>query len=101
MLTITDLQFAFGTRTLFEGASAQLAKGWKVGLIGRNGTGKSTLLRLIREAHTTKEKDTAIRFNEGATLGWDLKNKNRRPKKKQKKLNRKKTKSKRARIVRN
>ncbi|MAI89153.1 ABC-F family ATP-binding cassette domain-containing protein [Ponticaulis sp.] len=70
MLTITDLQFAFGTRTLFEGASAQLAKGWKVGLIGRNGTGKSTLLRLIREAHTTKEKDTAIRFNEGATLGW-------------------------------
>ncbi len=70
MLTITDLTFAFGTRTLFEGASAQLAKGWKVGLVGRNGTGKSTLLGLIREAHDREGKDESIRFNEGATLGW-------------------------------
>ena len=70
MLTITDLTFAFGTRTLFDGASAQLAKGWKVGLVGRNGTGKSTLLGLIRDAHVRAEKDESIRFNEGATLGW-------------------------------
>ena len=70
MLTITDLTFAFGTRTLFEEASAQLAKGWKVGLVGRNGTGKSTLLGLIREAHDREGKDESIRFNEGATLGW-------------------------------
>ncbi len=70
MLTITDLDFAFGTRTLFESASVQLAKGWKVGLVGRNGTGKSTLLGLIKEAHQKPTKDQAIRFNEGATLGW-------------------------------
>ncbi|MAT35369.1 MAG: glycosyl transferase family 1 [Ponticaulis sp.] len=70
MLTITDLDFAFGTRTLFEGASAQLSKGWKVGLVGRNGTGKSTLLGLIKEAHQNPTKDQPIRFNEGATLGW-------------------------------
>src|SRR5262249_21674346 len=35
-------------RTLLEDASAQIADGWKVGLIGRNGAGKSTLLDLIR-----------------------------------------------------
>jgi ATP-binding cassette subfamily F protein 3 len=70
MLTISDLDFAYETRPLFEGASAVLSKGWKVGLVGRNGTGKSTLLRLIREAHEHPEKDAAIRFNEGATLGW-------------------------------
>ncbi|MAP94970.1 MAG: glycosyl transferase family 1 [Ponticaulis sp.] len=70
MLTITELTFAFGTRTLFEDASAQLAKGWKVGLVGRNGTGKSTLLGLIKDAHQTRDRDTSIRFNEGATLGW-------------------------------
>ena len=70
MLTISDLDFAFGTRTLFEGASAQISKGWKVGLVGRNGTGKSTLLGLIRDAYQTPAKDNAIRFNEGATLGW-------------------------------
>lgn len=70
MLTITDLDFAFGTRTLFEGASVSLAKGWKVGLVGRNGTGKSTLLSIIREAHENPGKDQSVRFNEGATLGW-------------------------------
>lgn len=70
MLTITDLDFAFGTRTLFEGASVQLSKGWRVGLVGRNGTGKSTLLSLIREAYQTRGKDNPIRFNDGATLGW-------------------------------
>ena len=70
MLTISDLDFSYEARPLFEGASAQLAKGWKVGLVGRNGTGKSTLLRLIREAHGSREKDRSIRFQEGASLGW-------------------------------
>ena len=38
-----------GGRPLFENANAFIAEGWKVGLVGRNGTGKTTLLRLIRE----------------------------------------------------
>src|SRR6185295_11555735 len=49
MLQIIDLTFRIDGRPLFEGASAQIADGWKVGLVGRNGTGKSTLLRIIRE----------------------------------------------------
>jgi ATP-binding cassette subfamily F protein 3 len=49
MLTITNLDFQVEARPLFESASAQISAGWKVGLVGRNGTGKSTLLRLIRE----------------------------------------------------
>ena len=49
MLQINDLTFRIDGRPLFEGASAQIADGWKVGLVGRNGTGKSTLLRIIRE----------------------------------------------------
>src|SRR5579864_7262897 len=48
MLTLSDLTYRVGGRTLFEGASVQINAGWKVGLIGRNGTGKSTLLELIR-----------------------------------------------------
>jgi ATP-binding cassette, subfamily F, member 3 len=47
MLTIADLTYRIAGRTLFEGASARIPDGWKVGLIGRNGTGKSTLLALI------------------------------------------------------
>jgi ATP-binding cassette subfamily F protein 3 len=48
MLTLSGITYRIAGRTLIEDASAQLADGWKVGLIGRNGTGKSTLLDLIR-----------------------------------------------------
>ena len=70
MLTITELDYRVEARPLFEGASAQIAAGWKVGLIGRNGTGKSTLLRLIREEVAHPSRDAAIRLNQGARLGW-------------------------------
>ncbi|WP_084420471.1 ABC-F family ATP-binding cassette domain-containing protein [Henriciella litoralis] len=68
MLTIDNLTYRIQGRTLMEGASARLASGWKVGLIGRNGTGKSTLLRLIRESET--ETDSAIRIGKAAKMGW-------------------------------
>jgi ATP-binding cassette subfamily F protein 3 len=48
MLRISDLRFALAGRLLFDGASAVVPAGHKVGLVGRNGTGKSTLFRLIR-----------------------------------------------------
>ena len=70
MLTITNLDFQVEARPLFESASAQISSGWKVGLVGRNGTGKSTLLRLIREDVEHPTADAAIRLNAGARLGW-------------------------------
>ena len=70
MLTISDLHFRYDSRVLFEGASAQIASGWKVGLVGRNGTGKSTLLKIIREEVANPSSDGAIRLNRGASLGW-------------------------------
>jgi ATP-binding cassette subfamily F protein 3 len=48
MLTLAGITYRIAGRTLIDDASAQIADGWKVGLIGRNGTGKSTLLDLIR-----------------------------------------------------
>lgn len=48
MLSISDITYRIGGRTLLEGASAQINAGWKIGLIGRNGSGKSTLLDLMR-----------------------------------------------------
>lgn len=70
MLTISNLDYRIGARSLFENASAQIAPGWKVGLIGRNGTGKSTLLTLIREEIENPSPDAAIRLNKGARMGW-------------------------------
>lgn len=48
MLRIEDLRFSVEGRPLFEGASATIPGGHKVGFVGRNGTGKTTLFRLIR-----------------------------------------------------
>ena len=48
MLRITDITFSIEGRSLFEGATATIPYGHKVGLVGRNGTGKTTLFRLIR-----------------------------------------------------
>ena len=70
MLTISDLDYRIEARPLFDGASAQIAAGWKVGLVGRNGTGKSTLLRLIREEVENPTAQSAIRLSQGAKLGW-------------------------------
>src|SRR5690242_17278858 len=50
MLTLSDVTYRIGGRTLLDGASAQINAGWKIGLIGRNGAGKSTLLDLMRGA---------------------------------------------------
>jgi ATP-binding cassette subfamily F protein 3 len=47
MLTLQNLTYRIGGRTLLENASAQVPAGRRVGLIGRNGAGKSTLLALI------------------------------------------------------
>lgn len=70
MLTISNLDFRVEARPLFDGASATISKGWKVGLVGRNGTGKSTLLRLIREDVENPTADSSIRLGTGARLGW-------------------------------
>ncbi len=48
MLRIEDINYAVEGRPLFDGASATIPDGHKVGLVGRNGTGKTTLFRLIR-----------------------------------------------------
>ncbi len=47
MLHITDLTYRLGPRLLFDGASAALPTGARTGFVGRNGTGKTTLFRMI------------------------------------------------------
>ncbi|WP_371054278.1 ABC-F family ATP-binding cassette domain-containing protein [Rhodosalinus sp. K401] len=48
MLRIENISFSMEGTPLFQEASATIPAGHKVGLVGRNGTGKSTLFRLIR-----------------------------------------------------
>ena len=48
MLQIEGLSYSIAGRPLLVDASATIPEGHKIGLVGRNGTGKSTLLKLIR-----------------------------------------------------
>ena len=47
MLTISNISFAIEGKPLFEGASANIPTGHKVGIVGRNGTGKTTFIRML------------------------------------------------------
>lgn len=48
MLKLSDISYSVEGRPLLDHASATIPTGHKVGLVGRNGTGKTTLFRLIR-----------------------------------------------------
>jgi ATP-binding cassette subfamily F protein 3 len=47
VLQVSDLSKQYGERVLFEGVSFGMIPGEKLGLVGRNGCGKSTLFRII------------------------------------------------------
>ena len=48
MLRIDDISYSIQGRPLFQGASATIPEGHKVGLVGPNGAGKTTLFRMLR-----------------------------------------------------
>ncbi|MEX0320316.1 MAG: ABC-F family ATP-binding cassette domain-containing protein [Ruegeria sp.] len=60
MLRINNITYAVEGRPLFDGASATIPTGHKVGLVGRNGTGKTTLFRLIRSELALESGDIAL-----------------------------------------
>ncbi len=47
MIELINIQKSYPTQTLYQDLNLRLNKGDKVGLVGRNGTGKSTLFKLI------------------------------------------------------
>src|SRR6185312_2453214 len=54
MLVIDDLTVRIAGRTLIEDASVRIPDGARVGLVGRNGTGKSTLFNVIAGDHAAE-----------------------------------------------
>jgi len=47
LISLTDVQLAFGHHPLLDHADFAIQEGERIGLIGRNGAGKSSLLRLL------------------------------------------------------
>ncbi len=68
LLTVENMTISYSERKLFDNASFYMDEGEKVGVIGINGTGKSTLLRIIAgeeqpdEGVVTMANNTVIRF---------------------------------------
>ncbi len=67
MLQITDLTYRIAGRILLDGISLTLPDGHHAGLIGRNGTGKSTLLKII--AGTLQADGGEVSMPAGQRLG--------------------------------
>ncbi|HZH56910.1 MAG TPA: ATP-binding cassette domain-containing protein, partial [Burkholderiaceae bacterium] len=47
LITLTDVHLAFGHHALLDGAELTIQQGERIGLIGRNGAGKSSLLKIL------------------------------------------------------
>ena len=68
ILTVENITKAYGERKLFDNASFYLQEGEKVGVIGINGTGKSTLLKIAAgmeepdEGSVTRANHVVVRF---------------------------------------
>lgn len=60
ILSVEHLTKTYGEKTLFEDISFGVAEGDKVGIIGVNGTGKSTLLKVIAGAETADSGNVSM-----------------------------------------
>ena len=65
MLSISNLTYRIGGRTILEDCSMNVMDGWRVGVVGLNGAGKSTLFKLISGAL----------HNDGGTISLSAKQK--------------------------
>jgi ATPase subunit of ABC transporter with duplicated ATPase domains len=68
MLQASDLTKSYDGAPLFDGLSFVLGDGERAGLVGRNGVGKSTLLRLL--AGVDRPDRGAVAASAGARIGW-------------------------------
>lgn len=68
LLSCQDLSKTFGSRPLFEHLSFGLFEGERTGLIGPNGTGKSTLLKIL--AGEEKQDEGTLAYRKGLRVGY-------------------------------
>jgi capsular polysaccharide transport system ATP-binding protein len=72
MITLDNVSKVYdtrqGPRTVLDGLNLRIAKGEKIGILGRNGAGKSTLIRLISGV----ELPTHGHIHRGISVSWPL-----------------------------
>ncbi len=68
VLMVSELAKSFGNQTLFENINFEIKRGEKVALIGGNGTGKTTILKLLNGL--TPPDAGTIRLGTNVTIGY-------------------------------
>ena len=61
LLSANELTLSFGSERLLDGVTLSVAPGEKVGLVGRNGCGKTSLLKIISGATRPDTGDLSSR----------------------------------------
>ncbi|MCU0416860.1 MAG: ABC-F family ATP-binding cassette domain-containing protein [Cytophagaceae bacterium] len=68
MLTLNNISYFIGGRALYQNATLQIQPKDKIGLIGANGTGKTTLLRIITGEYSIDEG--TVQKSKDCTIGY-------------------------------
>lgn len=68
LLAATNIRHAFGTRTILDGATLSIEPGERVGIVGRNGQGKSTFIKAM--VGDLKPDAGEISLAKGARIGY-------------------------------
>jgi len=69
-LTLENVTKTYGEKVLFRNLNMHIDKGQKVGLIAKNGTGKSTLLRVIAGKEGSEGENARIVMRKDIRIGW-------------------------------
>ncbi len=68
LLSCTNIQYSIGTRVLLDGISFSVEPGQRIGMVGRNGCGKTTFLRML--AGRAKPDIGSVTLQKGARMGY-------------------------------
>lgn len=66
-LSVSELTLSFGTNKILEGISFSVNEGERVGIIGQNGAGKTSLFKIIKNEYTADSG--AVYVMKGASVG--------------------------------
>ncbi len=69
-LTLENVSKSYGEKLLFQNIGLHIDKGHKIGLIAKNGTGKSTLMRVIAGKEGSEGENAKITIRKGIHIGW-------------------------------
>lgn len=69
-LTLENVTKSYGEKLLFKNISLHIDKGQKIGLIAKNGTGKTTLMRVIAGREGSEGEGAKITLRKDIRIGW-------------------------------